>query len=402
MASYPGVVFPTSLAWVDYDAAKPLSAANLNLRDDEIRAIEESLGTGLVPSTTDPLSDYMRLVTDAGATPQNNLYLAHASGLGARVSIGAVDLASAPTKPVGRLHIRTQTLSGVTPAAGADDIVVDNSLNAGISILFGATGTGSVYFGSSSGGASRGKIEYDAGSATFNVGTNDPNGKLRLRTGLGALAVGIEPDTSATFHGDVTAVGDVVIGAATSVTRTLMVGQTNTAGAAFENTAATAVGVYLDADALTADTPLAEFHGRWNGNEVARIVFLSGANFTSKDEGEIAFHTSPTSSSPVERARFTKEGGLHFKALTSDPPVRTASAAIYAKDAAGTTEMYVRDEAGTITKISPHDSQTGEWIFYSENTRTGQKIRIDMEQAVRAVEELTGETFIEETGPTNA
>ncbi len=64
--------------------------------------------------------------------------------------------------------------------------------------------------------------------------------------------------------------------------------------------------------------------------------------------------------------------------------------------------MFVRDEAGTVTQISPHDPTTGEWIFYSENVNTGEKIRIDMEQAVRAVEELTGETFIEQTAARDA
>jgi hypothetical protein len=380
------------------DGQTALDQTNLNLRDDEIRAIEESLGTGLVPSTDDPLSDYMRLVEDSGATPQHNLYLAHESGLGARVSVGVVDLSSAPAKPLGRLHVRSETLSGVTPSTGADDIVVDNALNAGISILFGATGTGSIYFGSASGGASRARIEYDAGSSTFNIGTNDANGKLRLRTGLNTLAVGIDADTSTTFHGDVTAEENVVIGATTTPVRPLMVGQTSTAGAAFENSGAraTAVGVYLDANP-GADGALAELHGRWNGSEVARIEFLAGADGMNKDEGEIAFRTSPTGSATVERARFTKEGGLHFKELSSNPPSKSGYAAIYAKDTSGTAEMWVMDGAGVATQISPHDPDTGEWIFYSENLRTGQKIRIDMEQAVRAVEELTGETFIEET-----
>ena len=58
-------------------------------------------------------------------------------------------------------------------------------------------------------------------------------------------------------------------------------------------------------------------------------------------------------------------------------------------------EMYVKDESGNQTLISPHD-EDGEWQYYSRNTRTGKVVRIRMEKMIRALEELTGQTFIEE------
>lgn len=58
-------------------------------------------------------------------------------------------------------------------------------------------------------------------------------------------------------------------------------------------------------------------------------------------------------------------------------------------------EMYVKDESGNQTLISPHDDD-GEWQYYSRNTRTGKVVRIRMEKMVRALEELTGKTFIED------
>ncbi len=48
------------------------------------------------------------------------------------------------------------------------------------------------------------------------------------------------------------------------------------------------------------------------------------------------------------------------------------------------------------TLISPHDPDTGEWIFYSKNVQTGRVVRVDMERMVRAIEKLTGETFMVE------
>ncbi len=47
--------------------------------------------------------------------------------------------------------------------------------------------------------------------------------------------------------------------------------------------------------------------------------------------------------------------------------------------------------------LSPHDPETGEWIFYSKNTKTGKTVRVNMEKMVKAIEKLTGEKFMIET-----
>jgi len=60
-------------------------------------------------------------------------------------------------------------------------------------------------------------------------------------------------------------------------------------------------------------------------------------------------------------------------------------------------ELYAFDSGGNATQISPHDPVTGEWIFYSKNTRTGRVVRVDMERMVKAIEKLTGEQFMVET-----
>jgi len=54
----------------------------------------------------------------------------------------------------------------------------------------------------------------------------------------------------------------------------------------------------------------------------------------------------------------------------SDPATVADKAHIYAKDEAASAEVFVRDEAGNVTKISPHNAQ-GEWEYYSRNTKTG-------------------------------
>ena len=76
---------------------------------------------------------------------------------------------------------------------------------------------------------------------------------------------------------------------------------------------------------------------------------------------------------------------------TNAPPTPSSAAHMYAKSG----EMFVMDTGGNETQISPHD-EDGEWQYFSRNTRTGRVVRIRMEKMIRKLEELTGETFIEE------
>ena len=80
---------------------------------------------------------------------------------------------------------------------------------------------------------------------------------------------------------------------------------------------------------------------------------------------------------------------------TSNPSNVTDSAHIFAKDDGSTSEVYVRDEAGNETKISPHN-QSGEWEYYSKNVNTGKVFRVNMEALIKEVERLSGKTFIEQ------
>jgi hypothetical protein len=77
----------------------------------------------------------------------------------------------------------------------------------------------------------------------------------------------------------------------------------------------------------------------------------------------------------------------------SDPSTVANTAHIYAKDESASAEVYVRDEAGNVTKISPHNAQ-GEWEYYSRNTKTGKIMRVNMEEMIRDLEQLTGKTYI--------
>ena len=79
--------------------------------------------------------------------------------------------------------------------------------------------------------------------------------------------------------------------------------------------------------------------------------------------------------------------------VASDPSGVTNKAHIYAKDESSNAEVFVRDEAGNVTKISPHN-EDGDWEYYSRNTKTGKTVRVNMEEMIRDIEKLTGKTYI--------
>jgi hypothetical protein len=73
---------------------------------------------------------------------------------------------------------------------------------------------------------------------------------------------------------------------------------------------------------------------------------------------------------------------------------------LYSEDVTASSELKVRDEAGNITTLSPHNfslipegrSENLAWSYYSQ--RGNEAINVDMTKAIRLVEQLTGEKLI--------
>jgi predicted acyltransferase (DUF342 family) len=72
---------------------------------------------------------------------------------------------------------------------------------------------------------------------------------------------------------------------------------------------------------------------------------------------------------------------------------------LYAEDVAASSELKVRDEAGNVTTLSPHNfelcggpSEEMAWGYYS--TRNGKAVNVDMMRALRLLEKLSGEKLI--------
>lgn len=105
--------------------------------------------------------------------------------------------------PLGTLHVRTASAGSIAPSSSYDDLVVESSLNTGISIYSGTANFGGVIFGDADGDI-RGAVLYDHGASDADhmflqtagstrvtvtdigqvgVGETDPDGQLHVKTG---------------------------------------------------------------------------------------------------------------------------------------------------------------------------------------------------------------------------
>lgn len=93
---------------------------------------------------------------------------------------------------------------------------------------------------------------------------------------------------------------------------------------------------------------------------------------------------------------------LVFKNGTAPSSSPADSVQLYAVDVSSSSELRVRDEAGNVTTLSPHNFEIFEpaeddpfpWSYRSENEYLGKIINVNMSGAIRALEKLTGEQFI--------
>jgi len=83
----------------------------------------------------------------------------------------------------------------------------------------------------------------------------------------------------------------------------------------------------------------------------------------------------------------------------SVPGSPTSGVALYAQDVSSSSELKVKDEAGNVTTLSPHNfsllgkpSEDMAWAYYSESE--DKKINVDMLKLARLVESLSGEKLV--------
>jgi hypothetical protein len=158
----------------------------------------------------------------------------------------------------------------------------------------------------------------------------------------------------------------------------------------------------------TSDTTIFRRYSSGNLAEIRQ----TGGSFQTVTQGAnpLIFGTTAT-----ERVRIDASGNVLIGG-TATPASATASLAIfngtaptgsvtngvvlYAEDVSSSSELKVRDEAGNVTTLSPHNfdlipegpSEDMAWSYYSE--RDGKRINVDMLKAIRLLESITGEKLV--------
>jgi len=58
--------------------------------------------------------------------------------------------------------------------------------------------------------------------------------------------------------------------------------------------------------------------------------------------------------------------------------------------------MFAIDETGNTAQLTPHDPETGEWVFYTKNVKTGRVLKVQMEAMMRLLDKRLGGGYIQD------
>ncbi len=249
-----------------------------------------------------------------------------------------------------------------------------------------------------------------AGTVTTNANLTGPitsSGNatsIASQTGTGTkFVVDTGPTVSSpTFTGTVTAAaatfsGQVAVGATTSLSGKFIVRDSASAAAVFvdlQNFAAVATGNevrlrFMTYNSFAGNETLAPYiasiitNGATGANDL-NLGIWDGTNVLEAMRITSAINTKIGGTA----ARGTTEGTNQLVLFNGTAPAGTLTngASFYA--ASG--EMRVMDSAGNSTLLSPHDRETNEWIFDSTDTKTGKRLRIDVERILRFIDQKYG------------
>jgi len=203
------------------------------------------------------------------------------------------------TSPLGTLHVKSSD-SGATADASADELVVENNSNTGISILSGTSSTGSIYFGDS-GTNWDGYIAY-----------SQSNRKMTLGVAAGGNSMSID---------------STGVGIGTSSPRTLL----NLSKSAQSQTQIGNCRQFSLTDSAGYDATRVEMGmGYWHPTHTYQPVVL-GAIITDDGGQPVSdFYIATKSSTdgdvaPTERFRITKNGHIGFGTTTFPSGMNSSS-----------------------------------------------------------------------------
>lgn len=162
-------------------------------------------------------------------------------------------------------------------------------------------------------------------------------------------------------------------------------------------TTANAMGILVNNLNLGAGSAATE-------NSGIRILNQAGATTNSGVKCEVSAGSNKWGWNGSGTANNLTNGAWFFGQMSAPTP-GSNQAAVYAADVSGTAEIFVKDEAGTATQISPHpasimDSHAGlmnaiglspvsvPWGYQSDQAELGVRVTADVSAAIRCIEYL--------------
>ncbi len=240
-------------------------------------------------------------------------------------------------------------------------------------------------------------------SLTFTIGTDDGDDVLITNGSATILAVegdnarvGIgTADPEAGFHYD-GATANFTNGANSYPTINL-----HRADSVIGNAQAIGLLQFTGDDASSVNSPgimiVANAEGGWSsGSTPARFRVLTCPSGSETPEERMRwFSTGDVSLGTTGGPSANGGKVLSFGDNAADPTMAAETAGIYAKDVAGTVEMFAVDEAGNASQLTTHSQTTGEVIHRSVNYYTGRRPTIYHERIAAVVAQLAEAAGIE-------
>ena len=127
-------------------------------------------------------------------------------------------------------------------------------------------------------------------------------------SGNGDLQFWLEDDNTSKERLRITSDGHIGIGSDAPSIELDILNTSSSADLRLKTTANSFNSFIFDSNRSGANDNLSIIDGRWNGNIVSRIQFLTGSDTTNKDDGYMAFHTRQSGQSLEERLRITSAG----------------------------------------------------------------------------------------------